>query len=64
MHNARVAEDTDVNPHYLDHVIHTSKSRPVEASEDIGSGNGITLLAMGGQINAKVRERLLMHKLH
>ncbi len=65
MHNARVSADPapEVNPHYLDHVIHTSESRPVEASEDIVSHNGIKLLAKGAQINAKVRERLLMHKL-
>ncbi len=53
----------EVNPHYLDHVIQTSESRPVEASEDILSQNGIKLLAKGAQINDKVRERLLMHKL-
>ena len=53
----------EVNPHYLDHVIHTSATRPVEASEDILSHSGIKLLAKGAQINAKVRDRLLMHKL-
>lgn len=65
MHNARVTEDPapEVNPHYLDHVIQTSQSRPVEAAEDIVSQNGIKLLAKGAQINDKVRERLLMHKL-
>lgn len=67
MHNACVSIDEaspeGVNPHYLDHVIRTSESRPVEACEDIVSGNGIKLLAKGAQINAKVRERLLMHKL-
>lgn len=54
---------SEVNPHYLDHVIHVSESRPVEAAEDIVSQNGIKLLAKGSQINEKVRERLLMHKL-
>lgn len=65
MHNAPVTADTapEVNPHYLDHVIQTSQSRPVEASEDIVSHSGIKLLARGAQINAKVRDRLLMHKL-
>ncbi|MDR7331516.1 HD domain-containing phosphohydrolase [Roseateles asaccharophilus] len=53
----------EVNPHYLDHVVQVSESRPVEATEDILSQNGIKLLAKGAQINAKVRERLLMHKL-
>lgn len=53
----------EVNPHYLDHVIRTSESRPVEASEDILSHGGIKLLAKGAQIDARVRERLLMHKL-
>ncbi|WP_457421558.1 HD-GYP domain-containing protein [Roseateles sp. P5_E7] len=53
----------EVNPHYLEHVIHTSETKPVEASEDILSHNGIKLLAKGAQINAKVRDRLLMHKL-
>lgn len=67
VHNASVSIDEpspeEVNPHYLDHVIRTSESRPVEACEDIVSHNGIKLLAKGAQINAKVRDRLLMHKL-
>ncbi|MFN3302695.1 MAG: HD-GYP domain-containing protein [Roseateles sp.] len=53
----------EVNPHYLDHVIQVSESRAVEASEDIVSQNGIKLLAKGARIDARVRERLLMHKL-
>lgn len=53
----------EVNPHYLDHVIRVSESRPVEACEDIVSHNGIKLLAKGAHIDARVRERLLMHKL-
>jgi HD-GYP domain-containing protein (c-di-GMP phosphodiesterase class II) len=57
------AKPEEVNPHYLDHVIHVSESRSVETSEDIVSQNGVKLLAKGAQINAKVRERLLMHKL-
>jgi HD-GYP domain-containing protein (c-di-GMP phosphodiesterase class II) len=62
----RVSSDeasAEVNPHYLDHVIHVSQSRPVEASEDIVSQTGIKLLARGVQIDDRVRERLLMHKL-
>jgi hypothetical protein len=53
----------EVNSHYLDHVIHVSGSRPVEAAEDIVSHSGVKLLAKGAQINERVRERLLMHKL-
>jgi len=53
----------EVNPHYLDHVIHTAETRSVEAAEDIVSQNGIKLLAKGAKINDKVRDRLLMHKL-
>ena len=67
MHNAPVSADEaspdEVNPHYLDHVIRVSESRPVAAAEDIVSQNGIKLLAKGAQINDKVRDRLLMHKL-
>jgi HD-GYP domain-containing protein (c-di-GMP phosphodiesterase class II) len=53
----------DVNPHYLDRVIQVCASRPVAAAEDIVSHNGIKLLAKGSQINDRVRERLLLHKL-
>jgi len=65
VHNCRVTADAapEVNPHYLEHVIHTSETKSVEASEDILSHNGIKLLAKGAQVNDRVRERLLMHKL-
>ena len=63
MHNEPVSEHAEVNLHYLEHVIHTSETKPVEASQDILSHNGIKLLAKGAQINDKVRDRLLMHKL-
>lgn len=53
----------DVNPHYLDHVVTTSRTHTVEASEDIVSGNGIKLLAKGARIDADTRDRLLEHKL-
>lgn len=53
----------EVNPHYLDHVIHTAEARPVEAIEDIVSQNGIKLLAKGAKVDERVRERLLQHKL-
>lgn len=54
---------SEVNSHYLEHVIRTSESRPVEVTEDIVSQNGIKLLAKGALINDKAREHLLMHKL-
>ncbi len=66
VHNDRVRAPTaseDVNAHYLDHVLHVAESRPVQASEDIVGQNGIKLLAKGAQINGKVRDRLLLHKL-
>ena len=53
----------DVNPHYLEHVMHTSQQREMEASEDIVSGNGLKLLAKGARIDASVKERMLQHKL-
>jgi len=57
------APASEVNPHYLEHVVNTAETKAVEASEDIFSQNGIKLLAKGAQINARVRDRLLMHKL-
>ncbi|MFT7774512.1 HD-GYP domain-containing protein [Roseateles sp.] len=53
----------EVNRHFLDHVIQTAEARPVEAIEDIVSQSGIKLLAKGSQVDERVRERLLMHKL-
>jgi HD-GYP domain-containing protein (c-di-GMP phosphodiesterase class II) len=53
----------EVNPHYLDHVVEASDTHEVEASEDIVSGNGTKLIAKGARIDAKVRDRLLEHKL-
>jgi hypothetical protein len=52
-----------VNPHYLDHVVATSRSSEVEVTEDIFSGNGIKLLAKGARVDAATRDRLLEHKL-
>jgi len=65
VHNSLVIPEatSEVSSHYLDHVIRTSEVRPVEASEDIVSQNGIKLLAKGARVDDKVRERLLMHKL-
>lgn len=56
-------EPTDVNPHYLDRVIDATRHHTVEASEDIVAGNGMKLLAKGAQVDARVRECLLEHKL-
>ena len=53
----------EVNRHYLEHVVATSQTHRVEASEDILAGNGMKLLAKGAQIDANVQERLLAHKL-
>lgn len=52
-----------VNEHYLDHVVALSESSDIEASEDIVSSNGTKLLGKGARIDARVRERLLAHKL-
>jgi hypothetical protein len=62
--NVPQAESRDeVNPHYLNHVVETSETHEVEASEDIVSGNGVKLLAKGARIDESTRERLLRHKL-
>jgi HD-GYP domain-containing protein (c-di-GMP phosphodiesterase class II) len=53
-----------VNPHYLNHVMAAGESHRVSASKDILSHSGIKLLAKGATIDARVRERLLEHKLH
>lgn len=53
----------EVNPHYLDHVVETSQTHTVEASEDILAANGMKLLAKGARIDAGVKDRLLQHKL-
>ena len=58
-----MAADPEVNPHYLDHVIRVAESRSVEATEDILTPGGMKLLAKGGHIDARMRDRLLMHKL-
>ena len=54
---------SDVNPHYLDHVVKLSQSSDIEASEDIVSGTGMKLLAKGAKIDARARERLLEFRL-
>lgn len=52
-----------VNPHYLDHMVHTAERQELQASEDIIAGNGMKLLAKGARIDAAIRDRLLDHKL-
>ena len=54
---------SDVNPHYLDHVVKLSETSDIEASEDIVSGTGTKLLAKGAKIDARARERLLEFRL-
>jgi hypothetical protein len=54
---------SDVNPHYLDHVVKLSETSDIEASEDIVTGSGMKLLAKGTKIDAKARERLLEFRL-
>ncbi len=54
---------SDVNPHYLDHVVKLSETSDIEASEDIVSGTGMKLLAKGAKIDARARERLLEFRL-
>ncbi len=55
---------SDVNPHYLDHVVKLSETSDIEASEDIVSGTGMKLLAKGAKIDAHARERLLEFRLN
>ena len=52
-----------VNEHYLNRVVELAETTEVEASEDILAGNGMKLLAKGARIDARVKERLLEHKL-
>lgn len=54
---------SEVNPHYLDHVVKLSETSDIEASEDIVSGTGMKLLAKGSKIDARARERLLEFRL-
>ena len=54
---------SDVNPHYLDHVVTLSETSDIEASEDIVSRTGMKLLAKGAKIDARARERLLEFRL-
>lgn len=56
-------DNKQVNNHYLDHVIQVAESQDIEASEDIIAGNGMKLLAKGAKIDARVKDRLVSHKL-
>lgn len=58
-----MSSNVDVNEHYLDHVVSLAETSEVQASEDIVSGAGVKLVAKGARIDARVRERLLEHKL-
>jgi len=58
-----MAQDENVNQHYLDRVVALAETSDVHASEDIVSSNGVKLLAKGSRIDGRVRERLLEHKL-
>ncbi|WP_395704165.1 HD-GYP domain-containing protein [Aquabacterium sp.] len=53
----------EVNQHYLDRVVSMADTTLVEATEDIVSGSGVKLVAKGGRIDGRVRDRLLEHKL-
>lgn len=55
--------ESDVNEHYLNRVVELAETTEVEASEDIVAGNGMKLLAKGARIDARVKDRLLEHKL-
>ncbi|MBT9458433.1 MAG: HD domain-containing protein [Burkholderiaceae bacterium] len=54
---------SEVNQHYLDHVVTASASHEVEVTQDIVTRNGMKLLAKGSRVDAEVRDRLLQHKL-
>jgi len=54
---------SEVNQHYLDHVVKLSETAEIEASEDILAGNGMKLLAKGTRVDARARERLLEFRL-
>lgn len=58
-----MSEAVSVNAHYLDRLVAVADRHGVEATEDIVCGQGIKLVAKGGSIDDRVRERLLQHKL-
>src|SRR6266850_2910880 len=52
------------NPHYMDHLVAIAEVRDVEACEDVYAGNGTKLIAKGTRVDARMRDRLLEHKLN
>lgn len=58
-----IGDSNEVNPHYLDHVVHTADVHTVAVTQDIVSQSGVKLLAKGARVDASMRERLLQHKL-
>lgn len=58
-----MSERLEVNAHFFDRLVEAGKTRGIEATEDIVCGNGVKLVAKGAAIDARVRDRLLQHKL-
>lgn len=58
-----MSEAVTVNCHYLNRLVAVADSHGVEAMEDIVSGQGVKLVSKGSSIDARVRDRLLQHKL-
>lgn len=56
-------EPAETNPHLLDHLVDTGRTRAVEATEDIFTAQGVKLLAKGSRIAPELRERILQHRL-
>ena len=54
----RVAAEpaSEVNPHYLDHVIHTAESRAVELSEQRDADLQVELMTVVGELEWRMRE--------
>lgn len=51
------------NLHLLNRLVETDGIREVKVAKDIFDGQGVKLLAKGARVDAKMRERLLAHKL-
>jgi hypothetical protein len=58
-----MSERLEVNAHFFDRLVEAGQARGIEATEDIVCGNGVKLVAKGAAIDARMRERLLQHKL-
>lgn len=61
--NARDEVSNTVNSHFLDHVVASSASHELIATQDIIAAGGVKLLPRGSRIDATARDRLLEHKL-